>query len=140
MQAARCFAALRLDGQDSAEERCVLVRGAPFPRMRPQGAFGGTGIKLPFGKCIVFSNRLVCGSLAIARWADARRFGCFPLCRLALSRRYSVDLLFGSQYLSPAGTVPSVGRSAKPYAVQDHLKTTVFMLRLLQHYAPLRFY
>jgi len=33
-----------------------------------------------------------------------------------------------------------VGRSAKPYAVQDHLKTTVFMLRLLQHYAPLRFY
>ena len=77
---------------------------------------------------------------AIARWADARRFGCFPLCRLALSRRYSIDLLFGSQYLSPAGTVAPVGRSAKPYAVQDHLKTTVFMLRLLQHYAPLRFY
>ena len=71
---------------------------------------------------------------------SARRFGCFPLCRLALSRRYSIDLLFGSQYLSPAGTVTPVGRSAKPYAVQDHLKTTVFMLRLLQHYAPLRFY
>ena len=64
---------------------------------------------------------------AIARWADARHFGCFPLCRLALSRRYSIDLLFGSQYLSPAGAVTPVGRSAKPYAVQDHLKTTVFM-------------
>ena len=76
-------------------------------------------------------SRAWCPAPRMRRWA---RSGSRDKASFWQMRSFFQTVWFVKASRSP------VGRSAKPYAVQDHLKTTVFMLRLLQHYAPLRFY